>query len=133
MIERVDELGGAVAAIEAGWVQEQIEESAFRWQREVESGERVIVGVNRFASDAPERVELHQLDPEIESTQRERTQALRARRDATAVETAVAEMRRVAASDENLLPALRRALAVRATVGELCSALRDLWGTYDAA
>jgi methylmalonyl-CoA mutase N-terminal domain/subunit len=132
LIEQVDELGGAVAAIEAGWVQDQIEESAFRWQREVEQGERVIVGVNRFTTDKPEHVELHRLDPAIERAQRERTQALRARRDVTAVEAAVAEVRRVAASDENLLPALRAALAARATVGELCDALRELWGTYDA-
>ena len=132
LIEQVDELGGAVAAIEAGWVQDQIEESAFRWQREVEQGERVIVGVNRFTTDEPEHVELHRLDPAIERAQRERTKALRARRDATAVEAAVAEVRRVASSDENLLPALRAALAARATVGELCGALRELWGTYDA-
>ncbi len=132
LIDRVDELGGAVAAIEAGWVQDQIEESAFRWQREVEQGERVIVGVNRFTTDEPEHVELHHLDPAIERAQRQRTQALRARRDAAAVEAAVAEVRRVAASDENLLPALRAALAARATIGELCGALRELWGTYDA-
>ncbi len=132
LIERVDELGGAVTAIEAGWVQEQIEESAFRWQQEVEGGERVIVGVNRFTTDEPEHVELHQLDPAIERAQRERTQALRARRDAAAVEAAVAEVRRVASSDENLLPALRAALQARATIGELCGTLRELWGMYDA-
>ena len=92
----------------------------------------MIVGVNRFTSDEPERVELHRLDPEIERAQRARTQALRASRDATAVEAAVAEVRRVAESDENLLPPLRDALAARATIGELCGALRELWGTYDA-
>jgi methylmalonyl-CoA mutase N-terminal domain/subunit len=132
LIARIDELGGAVAAIEAGWVQQQIEESAFRWQREVEQGERVIVGVNRYVQDEPERIELHRLDPAIERAQRERTQALRAQRDAAEVETAVAEVRRVAETDANLLPALREALAARATVGELCDALRELWGTYDA-
>jgi methylmalonyl-CoA mutase N-terminal domain/subunit len=132
LIARIDELGGAVPAIEAGWVQEQIEESAFTWQRDVESGERVIVGVNRFASEEPEVVELHRLDPEIERAQRARTQALRAARDATTVEAAIVEVRRVADSDENLLPALRAALAASATVGELCGALRELWGTYDA-
>ena len=132
LIERIDELGGAVAAIETGWVQGQIEESAFRWQREVERGERVIVGVNRFATDEPEHVELHRLDPVIERAQRERTAALRAGRDAAAVESAVAEVSRVAASDANLLPALRTALSARSTVGELCGALRELWGTYDA-
>src|SRR5688572_5812982 len=118
LIERVDELGGAVAAIEAGWVQGQIEESAFRWQREVERGERVIVGVNRFATDEPERVELHRLDPAIERAQRERTQTLRGRRDAAAVEATVTEVRRLAETDANLLPALRAALAARATIGE---------------
>ena len=133
LIERIDELGGAVAAIEAGWVQEQIEESAFAWQRAIESGERVIVGVNRFTSDDPERVELHQLDPEIERAQRARTQAVRASRDVADVEAAVAEVRRVAESDENLLPPLSVALAARATIGELCGALRELWGTYDAS
>jgi methylmalonyl-CoA mutase N-terminal domain/subunit len=132
LIERIDELGGAVAAIEAGWVQAQIEESAFRWQREVESGARVIVGVNRFTTDVPERVELHQLDPAVERSQRERTQALRASRDAARVEAALADVRRIAESDANLLPALREALAARATIGELCGALRELWGTYDA-
>ena len=113
-------------------MQDQIEESAFRWQREVETGERVIVGVNRFTTDEPERVELHRLDPAIERAQRERTQALRASRDAAAVEAAVAEVARRAETEENLMPALREALAARATIGELCGALRELWGTYDA-
>jgi methylmalonyl-CoA mutase N-terminal domain/subunit len=131
LIERIDDLGGAVAAIEAGWVQEQIEQSAFRWQREVETGDRVIVGVNRFTTDEPEHVELHRLDPEIERAQRERVQALRASRDSAAVEAAVAEVRRMAETDANLLPALREGLAARATIGELCAALRELWGTYD--
>ena len=89
-IERIDELGGAVAAIEAGWVQGEIEESAFRWQREIESGERVIVGVNRFATTSRSHVEIHHLDPAIERAQRDRTQALRASRDAAAVEAALA-------------------------------------------
>jgi methylmalonyl-CoA mutase N-terminal domain/subunit len=132
LIARIDELGGAVAAIEAGWVQQQIEESAFRWQREVETGERVIVGVNRYTVAEPERIELHHLDPAIERAPRDRTAALRSSRDAVRVEATVAEVRRVAESSANLLPALRDALAVRATVGELCGALREVWGTYDA-
>ena len=133
LIERVDELGGAVAAIERGWVQGQIEESAFRWQREVEGGERVIVGVNRFTTDDPDRVELHRLDPAIERAQRDRLQSLRAGRDAGAAEAAVGEVARVADTTGNLLPALRDALAARATIGELCGALRGLWGTYDGS
>jgi methylmalonyl-CoA mutase, N-terminal domain len=132
LIARIDDLGGAVAAIEAGWVQQQIEESAFRWQRDVEQGHRVIVGVNRYVENEPERIELHRLDPAIERAQRERTAGLRARRDAASVEAAVAEVRRTTETSENLLPALRAALATRATIGELCGALRELWGTYDA-
>jgi methylmalonyl-CoA mutase N-terminal domain/subunit len=132
LIERVDELGGAVAAIEQGFVQGEIDASAYRHQSEVESGERVVVGVNRFTEDDEEQVELLQVDPEGERRQRERTARVRAERDAAAAEAALAEVRRVAETDENLLPALREALRARCTVGEICGALRELWGTYDA-
>jgi methylmalonyl-CoA mutase N-terminal domain/subunit len=133
LIARVDELGGAVAAIESGFVQGEIEQAAFRWQQEVERDERVIVGVNRFRSgEARDDVELHRLDPAIERRQRERTARVRAERNADAAATALAEVRRVAESDANLLPALREALRARCTVGEVCGALRDLWGTYDS-
>jgi methylmalonyl-CoA mutase N-terminal domain/subunit len=131
LIEQIDEAGGAVAAIERGWVQEQIEESAFRWQSEVETGERVIVGVNRFAVEDGEEVELQRLDPEAERRQRERTARVRAERNAEAAAAALAEVRGVAESDANLLPALREALRARCTVGEICGTLRELWGTYD--
>jgi methylmalonyl-CoA mutase N-terminal domain/subunit len=132
LIRRIDEIGGAVAAIEAGFVQGEIEEAAFRWQQEIETGERVIVGVNRFtAEEADERIEIHQLDPAIELAQRERTAAVRAQRDATVADAAVAEVVRVAGTSENLLPVLREALRARCTVGELCGALRSVWGTYD--
>ncbi len=113
-------------------MQQQIEESAFRWQQQVEQGERVIVGVNRYARGEPEHIELHHLDPAIERAQRERTQALRARRETPAVEAALGDVLRTAESGGNLLPALRDALAARATIGELCGALRALWGTFDA-
>jgi len=132
LIERVDDLGGAVAAIEQGFVQAEIEASAFRYQSTVEAGDTVVVGVNRFAEDETERVELLQVDPESERRQRARTERVRAERDAAAVEAALAEVRRVAETDGNLLPPLREALRARSTVGELCGALRELWGTYDA-
>ena len=132
LVERIDEMGGAVAAIEAGFVQAEIEASAFRHQAAVEAGERVVVGVNRFTEDDSERVELLQFDPESERRQRERTTRVRAERDAMAVEQALSEVVRTAESDANLLPALREALRVRATVGEVCGTLRELWGTYDA-
>ncbi len=132
LIERVDELGGAVAAVEAGFVQDEIEQAAFRWQQEVEGGERVIVGVNRFAEGEEEPIELHRLDPEIERRQLDRTARVRAERDGAAAEAAVAEVRRIAGGSENLLPPIREALRARCTVGEICGALRDEFGTYDA-
>ncbi len=132
LIDRVDELGGAVAAIEQGFVQAEIEASAYRYQTEVESGERVVVGVNRFDEDDAERVEILQVDPETEQRQRERTARVRADRETERAEAALAEVRRVAEGDANLLPAMREALRASATVGEICGVLRDLWGTYDA-
>jgi methylmalonyl-CoA mutase N-terminal domain/subunit len=131
LIGRIDDLGGAVAAIEAGFVQAEIEESAFRYTREVESGERVIVGVNAFAEEEEERIELLQIDPEAERRQLERTTRVRAERNADAAGAALERVRAAAKSDANLLPPLREALAAYCTVGELCNALRDEFGTYD--
>jgi len=131
LIELVDERGGAVAAIEEGFVQAEIDASAFRFQSEVEAGRRVVVGVNRFGEDEGERVELLAFDPESERRQRERTARLRAERSAGTADAALGEVRRVAGTDENILPALREALRAGCTVGELCGALRELWGTYD--
>jgi methylmalonyl-CoA mutase N-terminal domain/subunit len=131
LIARIDDLGGAVAAIEQGWVQAEIEASAFRYQREIESGERVVVGVNRFREDVTERIELLQVDPAIETRQRERTARVRAERDDAAADRALAEVRRVAGTEDNILPATREALRARCTVGEISGELRGLWGTYD--
>ena len=132
LIEHVEELGGAVEAIERGFVQREIEEAAFRYAGEVESGERVIVGVNRYEEAESEPIELHRIDPAAERRQLERTARVRADRDSTAAEAALAEVRRVALSDENLLPPMRDALRARCTVGEICNVLRDEFGTYDA-
>jgi len=132
LIERIDEQGGAVAAIERGWIQSEIEESAYRYTSEVEAGERVIVGVNRFTEEESEPIELYRLDPEAERRQLERTARVRAERSAEDVERAVAEVRRVAAGEGNLLVSMREALRARATIGEICNALRDEWGMYDS-
>ena len=132
LISHIDELGGAVAAIEQGFVQGEIEASAFRYQREVESRERVVVGVNAFTEGSSERVELLQVDPAIEQRQRERTAQVRASRDAAAVQAALDEVRRIASTDENVLPPMREALRIGCTVGEICGVLRELWGTHDA-
>jgi methylmalonyl-CoA mutase N-terminal domain/subunit len=132
LIERVDGLGGAVAAIEAGFVQDEIEGAAFRWQQEVESGERVIVGVNRFAEGDEEPIELHRIDPESERRQLERTARVRAERNAGEAAAALARVREAARGTENLLPPMREALRARCTVGEVCETLREEWGMYDA-
>jgi methylmalonyl-CoA mutase, N-terminal domain len=132
LIERVDGLGGAVAAVERGFVQEEIEQAAFRWQQEVESGERVIVGVNRFTEGEDEPIELHRLDPAAERRQLERTARIRAERNAQEADAAVASVVDVARGDGNLLVPMREALRARCTVGEICNALRDEFGMYDA-
>jgi methylmalonyl-CoA mutase N-terminal domain/subunit len=132
LIERVDEVGGAVAAIEQGFVQREIDEAAFRYTSEVESGERVIVGVNRFAEADAEEVELHRLDPEGEARQVQRTARVRAEREPTVAEAALEEVGRVSGGTENLLPPIREALRAGCTVGEICNGLRETFGTYDA-
>ena len=132
LITRIDELGGAVAAIEQGFVQGEIEASAFRYQHEIEAGERIVVGVNEFTEDEDERVELLHVDPESERRQCERTASVRAERDPVATAAAIADVRRAAEGDANLLPPMRDALRAHATIGEICGALRELWGTYDA-
>jgi methylmalonyl-CoA mutase N-terminal domain/subunit len=132
LIERIDGLGGAVAAIEQGFIQAEIEEASYRHQREVESGDRVIVGVNCFQEDTgSESFELHRIDPEIERNQCERTARVRGDRDGAAVEKALAKVRDAARGADNLLPPMREALAERATVGEICSVLREEFGTFD--
>ncbi|MFQ5425991.1 MAG: methylmalonyl-CoA mutase family protein, partial [Gaiellales bacterium] len=132
LIERVDELGGAVAAIEAGFIQAEIEDSAYQEARRVESGERVIVGVNAYTEGADDDVPIHRLDPELESRQIERTRHVRATRDIAAAQAALEEVRACTHTDRNLLVPMRAALATGCTVGEVSQVLRDEFGTYDS-
>src|SRR4051794_25786194 len=132
LIERVDELGGAVAAVEQHFVQGEIEDAAFAYSQQVESGERVIVGVNRYDEPEPEQIELHRIDPAAEERQLERTALVRSERDAAAAEHALARVREAARGTENLLPPLRDALAAHCTIGEICNVLRDEFGMHDA-
>jgi methylmalonyl-CoA mutase N-terminal domain/subunit len=132
LIDRVEELGGAVEAIERGFVQSEIEEAAYRFAREVEAGQRVIVGVNRFQEAEAEQIELHRLDPEAERRQLERTARVRAERNADDAARALDAVRDAARGDANLLHPMREALRARCTIGEICNVLRDEWGTYDA-
>ncbi len=133
LIEHIDGLGGGVAAIELGFVQGEIENAAFKWQQEVESGERVIVGVNAYAAESEQEVELQAIDPEAERRQLERTAKVRAERNADDATATLARVREAARGTENLLPVIRDALRARGTVGEICHALRAEWGEYDTA
>jgi methylmalonyl-CoA mutase, N-terminal domain len=132
LIERIDELGGAVAAIEQGFTQREIEEAAFTHELRVANGEKVVVGVNRFTEGDEEAIELLALDPEGERRQIERTERVRAERNAEAAEDALGRVRAAARGTENLLFPMREALAAYCTVGEVCEALREEFGTYDA-
>ena len=130
LMAHVEELGGAVAAIEKGFQKSEIERSAYDVALGIDSGERVVVGLNRYRSDSEERYEPLRVDPAIEADQRERLRDLRARRDAGAVERALAELTLAAQGTDNVLLPLRVALKELATVGEVCGALREVWGTY---
>jgi methylmalonyl-CoA mutase N-terminal domain/subunit len=132
LIERIDELGGAVEAVEQGFVQREIEDASYRYTSEVEAGERVVVGVNRYVEPESEPIELYRLDPEAERRQIERTARVRAERDAREAERSLAEVASVARGDGNLLVPMRVALRAGCTVGEICNELREVFGTFDA-
>jgi methylmalonyl-CoA mutase N-terminal domain/subunit len=132
-LEKIDGLGGAVAAIEAGWIQDEIHESAFRIQQGVESGERVVVGVNRYVEEREEPVELQRLDDDLVRQQVERLRALRSGRDNAGVERALKEVEETARGPDNLLPPMREALRQRATLGEVSDALRRVFGEHRPA
>ena len=130
LIDRIDELGGAVAAIEAGFQQREIEDAAYDYARSVEADSTVIVGVNRFEAPDSEPNDLLRVDPKIEGDQVERLRKLRAARDQDAVDAALIALREAAAGDTNLLYPIRDALRLEATVGEVSAALVGVFGRY---
>ncbi|MFE7636442.1 methylmalonyl-CoA mutase [Kitasatospora sp. NPDC057518] len=130
LMDRIEEQGGAVAAIERGYQKGEIERTAYRLQQETDSGERTVVGVNRFRSDTEEPYQPLRVDPAIEARQARRLARLRAERSAGAVTRALDGLRRTAEGTGNVLYPMKEALAARATVGEVCDALRGVWGTY---
>jgi methylmalonyl-CoA mutase N-terminal domain/subunit len=132
-IERIDGMGGAVEVIESGWMKNEIEEAAYRINTGVESGERVVVGVNKFVQPIEEPMELHELDLELQAGQIGRLEALRDEREGAAVETALKELEEAARGDGNLLYPMREALAAYATLGEVSEVLRRVFGEYEPA
>ena len=129
-IGKIDAMGGAVHAIEAGFYQDEIHEAAFRIQQGIESGERVVVGVNRFVDAEEQPVELQRISEAEVRSQVERVRTLRAERDQAAVDAALAEVGAIARGTGNLLPPMKQALRARATLGEVSDALRGVFGEY---
>lgn len=126
----IDELGGAVACIETGWTQRRIADSAYRLQRRIESGERVVVGVNRYTETDSRPVEIMKVGPRHQIAQARALRKLRARRSQSAVDGRLADLERAARGTSNLMPALKAALADHATIGECCRVLRAVFGEY---
>ena len=130
LLEEVDERGGMRRAVEDGWVQKQIQEVAFDRQREIETGERIIVGVNEFEVDEDPKEDIEEVSEKEQRRQRERAQALRESRDEEAVEDALAALKDAAEGDENVMPYIIDAVKAYATTGEICNAMRDVFGEY---
>jgi methylmalonyl-CoA mutase N-terminal domain/subunit len=128
-IRTIDEMGGMVEAISRGYVQREIQDSAYAWQRQVEAKERVVVGVNAFRSEEPP-VEAMKVAPALEERQVERLRAFRAGRDSAAARRAADELRQAARGKDNLMPFVLAAVKARATLGEVSDALRDVFGEY---
>jgi methylmalonyl-CoA mutase N-terminal domain/subunit len=130
LMARVEDLGGAVAAIERGFQKAEIERSAYRVSREIDAGERVVVGVNKFTVPSDEPYEPLRFDPALEEQQARRLARLRSERDAGEFGRRIDDLKKAATGSQNLLVPLREALRHQATVGEVCDALREVWGRY---
>ncbi|MEN6500314.1 MAG: methylmalonyl-CoA mutase family protein [Rectinema sp.] len=129
-IKRIDDLGGAVKAIEQGYIQQEIQDSAYAWQMDVENGERVIVGLNKFQVKENPPQGLLRVDPAVGERQKQKLAALKAGRDQKAVDSALASLRSAARSTDNLMPPILEAVRVYATLGEICGVLREEFGEY---
>ena len=133
LLNRIDRMGGTLAAIESGYVQREIQESAYRDQLAIDRGQAVVVGVNAFADDSGKAIDVLQIDPEIERRQTERVRAVRAGRDQAACSGALAAVTSAAADGSNLVPPILAAVEARATIGEVADAMRAVFGEYREA
>jgi methylmalonyl-CoA mutase N-terminal domain/subunit len=129
-IDTIDELGGAAAAIEKGYIQREIQDSAYRYQKEIERNERVVVGVNRFQVEEEPPKDLLRVDPAMRVSQIERLEKLKSERNNEKVKDILSDLRSAAEGSENLMPVILEAVRAYATLGEICDALRDVFGEY---
>jgi methylmalonyl-CoA mutase N-terminal domain/subunit len=131
-LDQIDKLGGAVAAIEKGFIQKEIQDSAYRYQREIEKGERIVVGLNKFQVGEEEKPkDLLKVDPEVGNKQVARLKELKSTRDNNLVQQTLAELKAAAEGDANLMPPILQAVKALATLGEICDTLRAVWGEYE--
>jgi len=128
--DRIEQLGGVIPAIEQNFMQREIAEASYRYQSEIEASQRIIVGVNRYQLEDEEPIEILRIDPALETEQIARVQAVRTRRDSVAVEQALANLKRAAEGDANLMEPIMDASRLYVTMGEMCDALRDVWGIW---
>ncbi|WP_287585456.1 methylmalonyl-CoA mutase family protein [Candidatus Borrarchaeum sp.] len=131
-IEKIDEMGGAVVAVERGFIQKEIHDSAYRYQKEIESKKRITVGVNEFIIGEEPEIEILRVDPEVEKIQHQRLAKIKKERDNLKVQDSLNEIKRIARSDENLMTCIIDAVKAYATLGEICDTLRDVFGEYTA-
>jgi methylmalonyl-CoA mutase N-terminal domain/subunit len=130
LIDRIEDMGGAAAAIEQGFQKAEIEAAAYQVAREIDEGERIVVGVNKYVADGEEPYQPLRVDPSIEAAQAARLARLRQERASEPVTRSLSALKTAAEGDENVLYPLRDALRADATLGEVCDALRDVWGEY---
>jgi len=131
-INKIEDLGGAVKAIELGYMQKEIQESAYRYQKAVESGDQIVVGVNKFQMKEEKPKDLMRVDPAVEKYQVTKTQKVRAERDNALVEKCLIELKAAAQTEANLMPEILTAVKAYATLGEICGVLREVFGEYQA-
>jgi methylmalonyl-CoA mutase N-terminal domain/subunit len=132
-IKKIDAMGGALSAIERGYMQSEIQEAAYRFQKSIESGERTVVGVNKYQSSETVELERLKVDPKIELDQREKLASLRAGRDSSKVSELLTRLEKDSKTDTNLMPLLIECVEQEITLGEICRVLRGSWGEYQAS
>jgi methylmalonyl-CoA mutase N-terminal domain/subunit len=130
ILEEIEAMGGSVPSIERGYMQRTIQEEAYRFQREVEEGNRVVVGVNRFSDSEEQRTPIFRVNPEAAANQMAKLAAVRARRSSQAVGQALIRLREAALGGENLMEPILDAVKAYATIGEICGLLREVFGEY---
>jgi methylmalonyl-CoA mutase N-terminal domain/subunit len=130
LMQKIEDMGGVIPAIEQGFIQRQIEDSAYDYQMKVENKERIVVGANEFQSTEDIKVPLLRIDPEVEKSQVERVQAVREKRDNDQVQKALSALRQAAQSETNVMPSIVEAVKTYATIGEICDVMREVFGEH---